>query len=123
MEQSNSPWTDFLRNPNVVQHIALDDVAVQLETTITNLMAELRRDGRITDPEEIKRVAINLTMQQLIQIQHDQAPAGFKAMMMAFIMESPLVADLRSDMANQILKQAREDSSFKARMKKAFKFL
>lgn len=112
MKKNYSIWINWLNKNNKDQYQEYKSIlAVKIEEFISSIQYDLMQKNQITsnDNEAIKKLAINLIMEQLLQIQYENSKEAHKAMLINLFTEHPILQDFRMELIQELTKSIKKD--------------
>jgi hypothetical protein len=128
---SQSIWTRFLRKEEVDPYAHYhDQVNMRCHEIISQSIHDLQQEHPQGNAEAIRKMAINMVMAQMLEIQFQMAPDSQAAMVASLLEDLPQMHDFRmtfvGDIQKRVLedycaKQSQQEHSFLNTIKKIFK--
>lgn len=112
MKKNYSIWINWLNKNNKDQYQEYKSIlAVKIEEFISSIQYDLMQKNQITsnDNEAIKKLAINLIMEQLLQIQYENSKEAHKAMLINLFTEHPILQDFRMELIQELTKSIKKN--------------
>lgn len=106
-------WTSFLHKDFQDPYVVFkDNIAFQLENIIVNIENELLRVNKDYTPEIARKMAICLVVEQILVIQHENAPSTMNAMVVSLFTELPGLKDFRIDFYKKCIEEGKSKAGF-----------
>ena len=106
MENPKSIWVSWLdKNNNDPYKEYKSILAIKVEELIGSVQYELLQKHQMKNSDEVKKLAINLLMEQFLQIQYENSPEKQKAMIINLFTEHPIVEDFRLELVEEFTKK------------------
>jgi hypothetical protein len=114
MEKNQSIWINWLNKNNKDPYQEYKSIlAVKVEEFISSIQYDLIQKNQIptNNSEAMKKLAINLVMEQLLQIQYENSQEAHKAMLINLFTEHPILQDFRMELIQELTKNIKKHNS------------
>ena len=119
---TNSIWTEFLEEKQGMYDAYKDLIEYRLEGMIADIIKEMCTSfPEHKNKDDIKLVAVNTVMQQMLMIQRKNSPLAFKAMVIALFSDLPEIDEFRFELIQTATDKAIKNNSLWNKIKKLFK--
>ncbi len=114
-------WTSFLHKDFQDPYVVFkDNIAFQLEGIIVKIENDLMRVNKDYTPDIARKMAICLVMEQMLVIQHENAPSTLNAMVVSLFTELPGVKDFRIDFYEKCIEEGKSKVGFGRAIRNCF---